>query len=125
MSTRKTSAAVFYEIEANGLLSAKRFEIYKILFIHGPLTAAEVAREMRGEKSASVGANVHARLCELRRMLAVEELGERQCRITGNNVILWDVTDKIPKKIEKEKMIACPHCGGLGKISTERSRGDG
>lgn len=98
--TRRTSIYAYREIEENGLLSKRRFQVYSTLYRIGPATAAEIATAIPGEKSSSVGFNVHARLCELKRMGCVDELGERSCNITGNNVILWDVNESLPRKLE-------------------------
>ena len=50
----------------------------------------------------SYKSHVSARLCELRDMGCVQELGERPCGVTGHNVILWDVTDTLSNKLDKE-----------------------
>ena len=39
-----------------------------------------------------------SRLSELRSVGAVYEVGTRRCSVTGHNVILWDVTDRLPLK---------------------------
>ena len=93
---RLTSIRVYREIERNGLLSRRRWEVYKILFEHGPLTAIEVI-----SRSGSLGGirnGMGSRLSELRSVGAVYEVGTRRCSVTGHNVILWDVTDRLPLK---------------------------
>ena len=37
-----------------------------------------------------------ARFTELRRLGVIYEKKERPCRVTGRNVIEWDLTDKLP-----------------------------
>lgn len=101
---RKTSIDVYHRIEAEGLLSAVRFEVYSILFKYGPLTATCIASKMERYKSPSVGANVHARLGELRARGVVKEVGEGVCPLTGNTVLVFDVTENLP--IEPDKLIA-------------------
>lgn len=101
--TRRTSIAAYHEIEFAGLLSKKRFEIYKILYKYGPLTYNEVFKKIVQRDSVIASANVGARLNEMREMGVVEEAGERLCSITGMNVILWDVTDKLPTPLVKSK----------------------
>lgn len=102
--TRQTSIQAYRTIEANGLLSKRRFQVYSALFHGGPLTAAELAHKIPGYKSESVGFNIHARLCELRARECVIELGEKKCSLTGNNVILWDVTEKLPTESKQKKL---------------------
>lgn len=99
--TRQTSIDAYQEILSNGLLSDRRFEIYKILYKTGPMTANEISEYMRGRNYAK-GSNAHARLCELRELGVVKEVAEVKCSITGMTVIQWDVTDSLPKKLEKK-----------------------
>lgn len=98
MSNRPTGTETYHAIVSTGLVSKKRLEVYSVLADGGPLTATEIAERMPGEKSPSKGNNVHARLCELRDMDLVEEVGERACSVSGRNVIVWDVTGRLPRK---------------------------
>lgn len=104
MGVRSTSIEAYNYIKENGLLSKRRLEIYEILFTKGPLTAGEIGRAMPNYRAAvsTADRNIHARLAELRDMLAIQELGTKICEVTGMEVILWDVTDRIPVKLEKE-----------------------
>lgn len=110
---RRTSIEIYHKIESNGLLSKKRWEIYRILFKHGPLTSNEVF-QFSDAKGFDHRHNTNARMSELRTMGVAEEVGEKICTVTGVNVLLWDVTDKLPRKIMKSKKIKCPHCKGKG-----------
>lgn len=116
---RKTSIEVYRRIVSEGLLSKRRLDIYSVLFHEGPLTANEVFKRLLGKSNIN-SANTGARLFELREMGAAEETGTRKCSVTGNNVIVWDVTGKLPKKPPKEDFIKCPHCKGTGKIKQGR-----
>jgi len=111
---RETSIETFHQIEAEGLLSKRRFETYSVLFKNGPLSATGIATLIPNFKSPSVGFNVHARLCELRDIGVVKECGTVECPHTGRRVILWDVTNKLPLKSDKPKKIICKHCHGKG-----------
>ncbi len=51
--TRKTSASVYRQIEAEGLLSRVRFVVYRALYLNGPSTAAEVW-QMTGESRVTI-----------------------------------------------------------------------
>lgn len=120
MTHRETSVAVYKKIKEEGLLSRKRFEIYEILFQSGPLTASQIAKRMKGFKSEAVGANVHARLGELRETGCIQELKSVCCPVTGNTVLNWDVTAKLPKKLVKPTRIKCGYCNGFGYLKQER-----
>jgi hypothetical protein len=54
------------------------------------------------------------RFAELERVGVIAVVGEKDCSVTGRNVLLWDVTEKLPIKLEKEKKIKCLHCDGKG-----------
>lgn len=116
---RETSIEAYNIIKVKGLLSERRWQVYDVLFNKGPLTATQIASLIPKFKSPSVGFNVHARLCELRAMKVVKELGEMMCPLTGMTVILWDVTNRLPTKIEKPKRIKCQQCGGKGYFEEE------
>lgn len=116
--TRKTSVETYREIIMNGLLSKMRFETYDLLFEHGPLTAnqlMELAKYLNPKKTHQALESLGRRLSELRDLGTVEELGEILCPVTKRKVILWDVTDNVPKKT-KGKVVKkkCEHCGGTG-----------
>jgi len=102
---RKTSIAAFNNIKENGLLSERRFQVYNSLFDCGPATGGEVFEKMREKYGVliPVNSNTITRLGELRELGVAEELGERVCSISGQNVILWDVTDRLPVKYEKPR----------------------
>ncbi len=88
---RKTSFRAFSTILNQGLLSRIQELVYSSLYWHGPLTGAELNRQLSGS-------GYHKRLSELRDLGVVEELGEYRCEVTGHMVILWDVTDALPRK---------------------------
>lgn len=98
---RRTSVEAYHKIRTQELLSPVRFKIYGWLFQNGPATANEIFQGVFGEQRKT-NANVCARLNEMREMGVVSEIGERICRVTKQNVILWDVTDRLPKKLEKK-----------------------
>jgi hypothetical protein len=90
--TRATSAQTYHAIEASGLLSQQRWEAYAALYIVGPATGSEVSDAIPG----SIVNNVRTRLSELRDRGVAEEYGTRKCSITGQDVILWRTTDRLP-----------------------------
>lgn len=92
--TRRTSRQALAEIEASGLLSRRRLQVFRAVVEHGPATAGELHAHLGGIDKAKV----NARLTELRDLGVVIELGERRCRITGCEVIVWDATGDLPRK---------------------------
>lgn len=94
---RQTSVEAYNTIKENGLLSLRRWQIYDILFHHGPLTAGEIFDRGIG----IVKGSVCARLTELRELGIVSEIGEKKWSSTGHTGILWDVTKGLPVTPEK------------------------
>lgn len=100
---RHTSKEAYRTIKENGLLSEKRLQIYEILYNHGPLTYNEIFKILQGHSNIA-SANIGARLNEMKKMGCIIECGIKSCSVTGMNVILWDVTDKLPRKKIEEKL---------------------
>jgi hypothetical protein len=92
--TRTTSIQAYHKIKDEGLLSQRRWEVYDALFKHGPKTGGELFNICGGVVKGSVC----ARLTELRDLGVAYEQGTKTCDLTGQTAILWDVTDKLPKK---------------------------
>lgn len=115
---RQTSVEAYNEIKDNGLLSQRRWEVYEVLFFHGPMTANEVFNYLTRTRSSNVfrAHSTNSRFSELREMGVIKETKERICKVTGRNVIEWDVTENIPKKYRKDKLVKdtrfiCLMCG--------------
>lgn len=98
--TRRTSIEAYHRIESEGLLSKRRFQVYSLLFHHGPLTSTGIHSHL-GTTGSIENENIRARLTEMRAMGCVDEVGTEVCPITGMEVILWDVTENLPRKLEK------------------------
>ena len=96
MKTRQTSIDCFNEIRENGLLSGRRLEVYEAILKNAPCTTNEALQDVY---SGSHG--VGSRTTELRDVGVIYEVRTRQCRVTGRNVIEWDVTDRLPLNIKK------------------------
>ena len=97
---RQTSIDVYREIEASGLLSKTRQDVYSYLFHNGPLTAGEI---FMGLNKVLVKGSVCARLTELERLGVILEVGVKPCSLTGMTATLWDVTNQLPIKSEELK----------------------
>lgn len=101
---RETSVKTYLEIKENGLLSKRRFQVYQYLFDHGPCFARQIhkALSMQGTNSSSFV----SRLSELRDAGVVKEVGETIDPETGMSVILWDVTQELPVKVERKETMS-------------------
>jgi len=93
---RQTSISCYNTIKSNGLLSKRRFQAYEFLCNHAPCTASELQAKMVYKDG---GRDVQKRLSELRKSGVISEKRVRECRITGQKVIEWELTNKLPKKI--------------------------
>lgn len=115
---RETSFEAYRDIRDSGLLSKRRFQVYEILYVYGPMTGGELFREMKKKYGMTVptNSNVTTRLGELRERGSVRELGVRRCKVSGQTVILWDVTKNLPSEPVRMKRKKCVHCAGLGYI---------
>ena len=101
MFTRQTSIDCYNEIKANGLLSKKRLEVYEAILKNAPCTSGEAFATMMTKKNQI--SQSRARFTELRELGVIYEKGIRKCRITGRNVIEWDLTDRVPQNIKLSK----------------------
>jgi hypothetical protein len=121
---RQTSIEAYNLIRDNGLLSKRRWEVYDILFHHGPMTANETFAKLYRNNLGPFNAasNSAARFSELRNCGVVYEVRERQCTITGMKAIEWDVTDRLPVKFEKPTRVKCKYCNGTGLIKESQGR---
>jgi hypothetical protein len=118
---RQTSIDVYRQIEAEGLLSRLRWEVYKVLFEKGPLSQTDSYLHLT--KSTKKGPQSYApRFAELKNLGVIEEVGEKICSTTGRNVLIWDVTDRLPIKFEKPHREKCKVCNGKGYIETMQGK---
>ena len=92
--TRSTSIKAYREIRDSGLLSERRWQVYRALYKHGPATASEIYFKAKMKKQLQ--ASIPSRLAELRHMECVDEVGKRPCKHTGKTCIVWDVNGKLP-----------------------------
>ena len=97
MKTRQTSIDCYNQIKNSGLLSKRRFETFEAIIKIAPCTASEVQHSINYNNG---GRDCMKRISELRDRGVIYEVKTRECRVTGRNVIEWDLTDKLPIKIK-------------------------
>jgi len=104
MNVQQTSIECYNKIKESGLLARCKMEAYTALWHTRPATAAEAydwhIRKYGGVPNLNL---FRSRFTMLKDEDVIEEVGERNCRITGMNVIVWDVTDRLPKKPQRKK----------------------
>ena len=97
MNTRQTSIDCYNQIKNSDLLAKRRFETFEAIFKSAPCTRQEALEHTNPLNALSLSA---ARFTELRRLGVIYEVKTRECRVTGRNVIEWDLTDKLPVEIK-------------------------
>jgi hypothetical protein len=121
---RRTSSEAYQQIEADGLLSYRRWVTYKYLFEYGPCTANELQHKVKinkGINGAEFLMSLDKRLSELRNVGVVREAGQRRCTISGKNNIVWEIVPgALPVKKPEATKKRCPHCKGKGFLIQER-----
>jgi hypothetical protein len=117
--TRRTSIEAYRRIKEGGLLSRRRFEMYDWLFHNGPASARDAYKILCDGKPINPSSYL-SRLSELRDMEVVAEVGEKIDPETKQTVIVWDVTENLPKKIIKPTRHKCKACNGKGFIEQLR-----
>ena len=101
MNTRQTSIDCYHKIKAEGLLSKRRFETFEAIYKTAPCTRQEALQSSFMFNPLSLSA---ARFTELRRLGVIYEKQMRKCKVTGVNVIEWDLTGNLPVKLESKKL---------------------
>lgn len=119
--TRQTSIEAYNTIKENGLLSARRWQVYKTVYENGPITSAEAFQIMNQGSPMRNITQSRARFTELRDMGVFTEVGKRICSVTGMTVILWDCTKNLPINFKKSKRVPCKYCDGKGFHQTEQA----
>jgi hypothetical protein len=97
MNIRQTSIDCFNQIKNSGLLSKRRFETFEAIMKIAPCTASEVQHSINYHNG---GRDCMKRISELRDRGVIYEKDVRPCKVTGRNVIEWDLTDRLPVNIK-------------------------
>tara|TARA_R110002073_G_scaffold17423_1_gene65505 strand:+ start:706 stop:1128 length:423 start_codon:yes stop_codon:yes gene_type:complete len=98
MNMRQTSIDCYNQIKEQGLLSNMRFKVYEAILKKAPCTSGEAFATMTTKENQI--SQSRARFTELRNLGVIYEKGEKQCSITGRNVIEWDLTDRLPVNVK-------------------------
>lgn len=102
--TRDTSIDAYHAIQENGLLGRRQWQIYDVLYRHGPLTYAGVCNFLQGEMMIHISPHgLGSRFSELREMGVIKEIGQEPDPVTKMTVLVYDVTSGIPEKKNKWK----------------------
>lgn len=107
---RETSIEVYRQVEAEGLLTGLRSEVYKTLFHYGPLTQGECWKRYFGHRQRH---DIAPRFAELEKRGVIKIVDKRPCGVTGRVVYAWDVTKDLPSAEEKKSV--CPTCGKVSR----------
>lgn len=100
-TVRETSIKAYNTIKDNGLLSNLRWLVYSWLYNNGPSIGRKVY-EALGAGSENSG-TYQTRISELVRMDVVKECGVVKSEFSGHDVLLFDVTSNLPRKLETIK----------------------
>jgi len=96
---RDTSIDAYRKIEAEGLLSKLKWDVYSCLFKHGPMTQGETWKKHFPKSQRH---NICPRFAELERYGVIKSVGTKPCPVSGVEVMLWDVTSKLPKRDKRD-----------------------
>jgi hypothetical protein len=100
---RNTSLDAYERIKAEGLLSRRRFEVYEIVTLHGPVTAHRMVKFARSKYPEANQTGFNARLSELEEMGCITTVGEEINPVSGKSNLLWAVTGKLPTVLRKSE----------------------
>lgn len=95
---RATSRAAYDHIVNTGILGKRRTQVYIVLWHYGPLSSRDTWEHIHKRYPSIPQHSINPRMVELMEDLGVvKEVGETTCRHTGRRVMLFDVTDHIPR----------------------------
>jgi hypothetical protein len=100
---REASLAAYRELEASGGLGRLELLVTKDIAENGPTTQAETTLRLRnrgGQRPVYVE-SYQQRFSGLEDKQVIAVVGERVCRVLGKMATEWDLTGKMPIKVEK------------------------
>lgn len=96
---RETSLDAYRTIEANGMLSRRRWEVYSYTFHNGPTTAKRAWRALAPQSNSGV---ITTRFSELQERGVLKDVGQEVDEDSGMMATLWDVTADLPRKVDSK-----------------------
>lgn len=97
----QTSREAYTKIKASGLLSTRRFQVYEVLSLNGPMTGGEIWGLYLKDQDIQID-SVRPRLAELERLGVIKKIDDQPCSVTGMTCAVWTVTEDLPKELDKE-----------------------
>jgi len=100
--SRVTSIEAYSAVKLNGTVKKLAFDVYHILFNHGPLTQGEAWKKFFPDHDRPT---ITPRFAELKRRGLIAPAGRRECTITGTRCMTWDVTPHLPSALPPPKSV--------------------
>tara|TARA_R110002126_G_scaffold13983_1_gene59503 strand:+ start:213 stop:680 length:468 start_codon:yes stop_codon:yes gene_type:complete len=120
MKTQRTSLEIYHKIK-DGLLPKRRFQVYDIIYKHGPLTLNQILTIAQRESRVLNTGAYSGRISELVEHGVIEDVGTTECPVSGNSAILWEATDKLPMPLKrKEKKVVLQMWEGFSVAFTRK-----
>lgn len=96
-----TSIDAYHKIEADGLLSRRRWEVYDYIFKLQPCSIGDILAGLarQGQNTGTYS----GRISELLALGVIEPWGEKVDHRTGHSVILWHTTGNLPGALPKKE----------------------
>jgi len=104
LTVRSTSLKAYKEITESGLLAQRERLAYMTIYKYGPVTGKELSKLM--------GIAEQWKICSvLKKKGLAREVGKRNCKITGRECYIWDLTDAtkplpIPKRLSRSELMS-------------------
>lgn len=117
---RDTSIEVYRQIRDEGLLTKLNWEVYHALWESGPSTIREIyVKYFEGKYNDR---SISPRFKELTEKGVIEATRKRVCRVSGRTVYEWELTKRLPIKVERAQKTKCKHCDGRGFIVEQQTK---
>ena len=101
---RTTSSEAYEAVHKSGLINRTRLRVYDTIYnADGPMSQSEVEQAIALTTGSKRVTSYHKRFSELERLGVIAPAGERTCRVTGRNVMTWDVTSNAPTPPAKKE----------------------
>ena len=127
---RMTSTLAYQEMKESGVLGKRRWQVYRELFLNGPLCCRCLFETMRTAGRPMLKDTLNPRFAELERMGVIRLIGQHVCPYTGRLTDEWDVTAYTATKPYRKPKIATgaeeerEACARLVETFCDRKAGD-